>query len=454
MIASSDTHEQQQSFRDHRPKYPPRYPTDPADGAPDLADFELFTKGQPYEGYRYLRERAPVAWCEEPGTGPGFWSVSRYADVITVENDPRTYSSQMGGINIATGNELQIEPAPPVQRLFTATVHNMICLDGLMHRNLRMEHMPFFNARFVEALRQKVRKKVSLLLDRIAELKECDLVANLSAELPLFTLSEILGIPEADRPRLVDWMHYLEMAQAITTRQSLGITDLSAEELRLMEKFPAKMDEAFRYGLDMLYDRRLHPQEDLLSAIAQATLEDEPLSDEFLDGSWLLILFAGNDTTRNSISGTMNLLTRFPKQKKRLLDDASLLKNGMQEAIRMVSPVIYMRRTATRDAILNDQQIAAGEKVVMWYGSANRDESIFPDADLYDVSRPNAARHLAFGRGPHVCLGKSVALMQLEETYGQILQRFPEMAATAEPRIAPSNFVHAIQSLPVSITGG
>jgi cytochrome P450 len=186
-----------------------------------------------------------------------------------------------------------------------------------------------------------------------------------------------------------------------------------------------------------------------MSAIARAQVDGELLSDEYLDGSWLLIVFAGNDTTRNTLSGAMKLLTEFPEEKGKLISEPNLLGNAADEFIRMVSPVIYMRRTALKDAHIADQKIAEGEKVIMYYGAANRDSAVFENPDILNVSRPNANKHIAFGYGPHVCLGKRVAQIQLEEAYRQLLDRLPDIEWTGEIDIAPNNFVHAIRKLGV-----
>jgi cytochrome P450 len=188
-----------------------------------------------------------------------------------------------------------------------------------------------------------------------------------------------------------------------------------------------------------------------MTGIARAQVDGTLLSDEYLDGSWLLIVFAGNDTTRNTLSGAARLLTEFPDQRRILAAEPALLGNAANEFIRMVSPVIYMRRTATKDTDLAGQKIAEGEKVIMYYGAANRDPAVFAAPDVLDVRRANADKHIAFGFGPHVCLGKRVAQIQLEEAYRQILQRFPDIQWTGEIDIAPNNFVHAIRSLPVRL---
>jgi cytochrome P450 len=202
----------------------------------------------------------------------------------------------------------------------------------------------------------------------------------------------------------------------------------------------------------MLHKRRADPQQDLLTAIARAQVDGDLLSDEYLDGSWLLIVFAGNDTTRNTLSGSMKLLTEFPEERAKLIANPALMPGAVNEFIRMVSPVIYMRRTATVDTEINGQKIAEGEKVIMYYGAANRDAAVFADPDRLDVTRANADKHIAFGYGPHTCIGKRVAQIQLEEAYRQILARFPDMRWTGEIDIAPNNFVHAIRKLDVTFT--
>ena len=191
---------------------------------------------------------------------------------------------------------------------------------------------------------------------------------------------------------------------------------------------------------------------DLMSAIARATIDGELLRDEYLDGSWLLIVFAGNDTTRNTISGSMKLLTEFPDQKQALLADMSLLPNAVDELIRMVSPVIYMRRTATsrhRSRRPEDRRRRKGHHVFFRGQPRSR---VFPDPDRLDIRRANASKNIAFGFGPHVCIGKRVAQLQLEEVYRQLLTRLPDIEYAGGIDVAPNNFVHAIRKLPVRFT--
>lgn len=416
----------------------------------DLTDIGSFAHGQPYADFARMRAEAPVMWHPETRHGgPGFWAVTRHADVMAVNGDPATFSSQRGGILMAAG-----KPEARHALLYRASMDAMINLDGGNHLQLRREHMPYFTPSYLRGVTERVKGEVTRLLDGMADKGECDLVENFSAVLPLFTLCEILGVPPEDRPKFLKWMHYLESAQNMAAEQATAGVAPTLELMQFIADFNNNVEEMFDYGRHMLHKRRADPKEDLLSAIARAQVDGAQLSDEYLDGSWLLIVFAGNDTTRNTLSGSMKLLTEFPDQHARLAADPSLLPGAVNEFIRMVSPVIYMRRTATRDAEINGQKIAEGEKVIMWYGAANRDEAVFAEPDRLDVTRPNADKHIAFGYGPHTCIGKRVAQIQLEEAYRQILARFPDMRWTGGIDIAPNNFVHAIRKLDVSFTPG
>jgi cytochrome P450 len=409
----------------------------------DLAHFSAFTGGQPFDAFKSMRENAPVCWCKEPAElGGGFWALTRYDDVRAVSLNPQVFSSQKGGILMAYGNPAQRHPV-----LHRASLDQLINMDQPIHFELRREHLPFFTPKYVADLKLKVEGKVTTLLDTMAPMGKCDLVEHLSAELPLFTLSEILGIPESDRPKLVRWMHYLEIAGYVMAEKNFGAVDPN-----FFGDFMSNVAEMFEYGRDILLKRRADPKQDLLTALAHAKVAGDVLPDNYLDGSWLLIVFAGNDTTRNSISGTMKLLTEFAAEKARVQANLALLPTMVDEAIRMVSPVMYMRRTATKDTEIRGQKIAEGEKVIMYYGAANRDPAMFADPDRFDAGRTSAKDHVAFGIGPHVCLGQRVANMQLEAVYRQIFTRFPDMRWTGEIDIAPNNFVHAIRKLGVEFT--
>lgn len=410
----------------------------------DLTDPQVFSSRGDYahDAFAKMRDEAPVMWHPEH-VAAGFWAVSTYELVKKVELDPETYSSQRGGILMTYG--LPEHPRHPL--LHSSSLNSLINLDRPYHTPLRMEHMQFFRQGFVAELRKRVDVYVGELLDAMAKQGPVvDMVEMFSAELPLFTLCEILGVPAADRPKLVHWMHFLETSQYQAQQEGLG--NVSQEQIMT---FLSEIQAMFEFGRHLLEERRREPKEDLLSAIANVKIDGKPLSPEFLDGSWLLIIFAGNDTTRNSLSGTMRLLTQFPDQKAKLQADESLYPNFVHEAIRMVSPVTYMRRTVTKQTELGGQTLAEGDKVVMYYPAANRDPAKFANPNQFDITRENAKDHLSFGHGPHVCLGQRVANMQLEAAFKQILTRFPNVRATGEMTLAPNNFVHAISSLMVDL---
>ena len=432
------------------PAYKEKYNFNPSD---QLNNLDLFTKGQPFSLYKDLRENAPVFYHEPMPSDPepGYWVLTKYEDIKYVSMNPKIFSSQYATGNLLTlGTEENRHP-----KLFKSTIDHMLNLDGEMHLGLRKEHMPFFKPDYINVLRKKVSSKVGLLLDNIAPLGECNLVSEVSQQLPIFTLSEILGIPEEDRQKLVSWMEFLELAQYFTyemiKEQNEGKTD-STPDPAMIDMFNAMVDEMFDYGRFILNSKRENPSEDLLSAIANAEIEGEKLSQEFLDGSWLLIIFAGNDTTRNTLSGGIKLLYDNQKQKELLIDDLELLPNFVNETVRCVSPVIHMRRTTLEETEINGQKIGPHEKIALWYGAANRDPAIFENPDDFNILRENADKHLAFGFGRHSCIGKPVALMQLQEFYSQFLTRFPDFEMNGKWKVAPNNFVHAIQEMPIKFS--
>lgn len=429
------------------PTFGQTYPTLPG---VDLIDIKGFTRGQPWAEFAAMREQAPVMWHPEPRGGTGFWAVTGYEDVKRVNGDPETFSSETGGILMALGPQETRHPT-----LFSASTNSLINLDGRPHRQLRKEHMPYFTATYMRGLRDRVSAEVTRLLDTMAPLGKCDFVEKFAQRLPIFTLCEMLGVPVEDRERFINWIHFLEMAQQIAMEQIdqlAGLSEPNPQIAAFIELFNKNVAEMFEYGRDMLAKRRRDPQADLMSAIANAEVEGEKLPGEYLDGAWLLIVFAGNDTTRNSLSGAMKLFTENPEQKALLQADGSLLTNAVHEITRMVSPVIYMRRTATADVEVHGQKIAEGEKVIMYYGAANRDPAMFPDPDRFDITRANAEKNIAFGHGPHICIGRMTAQLQLEEAYRQIFHRFPDIRWSGDMDIAPNNFVHAIKRLEVEFT--
>ena len=419
---------------------------------PELeTDFELsnpnsWKRGHPYELYERMRTEAPVMWSTMRSGASRYWSVSRYEDIKSVELQPAVFSSARGGINLAVPERKHWKP----EILIRASMDNLISMDEPQHMQMRIQQKDFFIPAYVAELREKVRAKVDLLCDDLeANGPVVDFVEAFSNELPLYTLCEMLGVDEADRPKIVHWMHYLEMASQF---MSNPLRTFMGEPL-FPFRFKKVVEEMFDYGARVMTDRRLNPRNDLLTVIAHSKLENEELPQECLDGSWLLIIFAGNDTTRNSLSGTIKLMTEFPDQRAMVLSDPSMIPQMSEEALRMVSPVKHMRRTAMEDTEINGQRIAKDEKVVMWYGAGNRDPEVFPNPDVFDMTRENVGKHIAFGHGVHKCLGSRVAQMQLRVAYEQLFARFPNIEFTGHIKYGPNALVHAISELKVNLYG-
>ena len=428
----------------NEPAFPPIYQ---AKDEFNLSSPVAFTGGHPFDYYKHLRDTAPITWSTMRHNADGFWSIVRYEDIKAAEVMPQVFSSERGSINLALPSKHLRFP----KKLIPAAVNSLINLDAPRHMQLRIQQKDFFIPKYVATLRSKVEAHVDGLLDDMeAAGPVVDFAKMFSEQLPLFTLCEMLGVDAQDRPNIVRWMHYLEMAQQVVA----DTWGTFKRDPGFLFRYNHNVKQMFAYGQRVMADRRANPREDLLTAIAHSTLEGELLPQEYLDGSWLLIIFAGNDTTRNSLSGTMRLLTEFPDQKQMVLEDPALIPKMLQEALRMTTPVINMRRTALEETEIAGQKIGKDEKVVFWFGAANRDPEVFPDPDRFDIHRENASKHFAFGHGPHKCLGSRIANMQLRIAYEKILDRFPNIKWTGQQTIGPNNFVHAISSLEVNLYGG
>ena len=412
----------------------------------NFGDPAAWTKGHPFDVYKKMREQAPVMWSPGEKGLSGIWSLTRYDDIKQTELAHSVFSSQRGSINMAVPDRTQWRP----EKLMPAAMNSLINMDEPLHREMRMQQSDFFFPAYVATIRDRVATHIDGLLDEMERKGPVvDFAKMFSDELPLFTLCEMLGVDDRDRPAIKVWMHHLELAAQFLANP----WQTFFSEPMFPFRFNRVVTDMFAYGERVMADRRANPREDLLTIIAQSKLNGELLPQEFLDGSWLLIIFAGNDTSRNSLSGTIRLMNEFPDQRAMVLEDPSLIPQMSEEALRMVSPVIHMRRTATEDAEINGQKIAEDEKVVLWYGAANRDPDVFPNPDTFDMHRPNVEKHLAFGHGVHKCLGSRIAKMQLRLAFERIFERFPNITWTGKQTISPNALVHAISSLQVNLYG-
>ena len=400
----------------------------------ELDKWETFINGQPFDLFKRLRREAPIYWHEESlDFEPGFWALTKHEDIVRVSKDPLTFSSAVGGHLMSMGDPEVVDPTA-----VAAIVGNMIGMDPPDHQIYRKMVAPSFTPKAIKALEVDMRAKIRELLENVEDKGEFNFVTEISEQLPLWVLCEMMGIPESERPKIRDLVN--------------NLTDASIQQ-DPNNSFQIWVNymELFKMGRDMIEERRKNPTDDLMSVVANTKIEGGELPPELLDGFFLLMVIAGNETTRNTLTGGLMALTENPEEREKLLKDPSLISNATDEMLRWVTSVIYFRRTATKDTNIRGQDIKAGDKVVMWYGSANRDEDVFADGDLFKVDRVNAKKHLAFGAGEHLCLGNRLGHMQIRILFEELLSRYPNIHSTSDPVRIPSNFLAGISELKVSI---
>ena len=400
----------------------------------ELDKWETFINGQPFDIFKRLREEAPIYWHEESlDFEPGFWALSKHEDIVRVSKDPMTFSSAVGGHLMTMGDPEVVDPSA-----VAAIIGNMIGMDPPDHQIYRKMVAPSFTPKAIRTLEGDMRLKIRELLENVEDKGEFNFVTEISEQLPLWVLCEMMGIPESERPKIRDLVNNL-------TDASIQQDPNNAFQIWV------NYMELFKMGRDMIEERRKNPTDDLMSVVANTKIEGGELPPELLDGFFLLMVIAGNETTRNTLTGGLMALTDNPEEREKLLKEPSLISNATDEMLRWVTSVIYFRRTATKDTNIRGQDIKAGDKVVMWYGSANRDEDIFEDGHLFKVDRENAKKHLAFGAGEHLCLGNRLGHMQIRILFEELLDRFPNIHSISDPVRIPSNFLAGISELKVRI---
>tara|TARA_B100000524_G_scaffold118236_1_gene57973 strand:+ start:1036 stop:2274 length:1239 start_codon:yes stop_codon:yes gene_type:complete len=400
----------------------------------ELDKWETFINGQPFDIFKRLREEAPIYWHEESlDFEPGFWALTKHEDIVRVSKDPMTFSSAVGGHLMTMGDPEVVDPSA-----VAAIIGNMIGMDPPDHQIYRKMVAPSFTPKAIRTLEGDMRLKIRELLENVEDKGEFNFVTEISEQLPLWVLCEMMGIPESERPKIRDLVNNL-------TDASIQQDPNNAFQIWV------NYMELFKMGRDMIEERRKNPTDDLMSVVANTKIEGGELPPELLDGFFLLMVIAGNETTRNTLTGGLMALTDNPEEREKLLKDPALISNATDEMLRWVTSVIYFRRTATKDTNIRGQDIKAGDKVVMWYGSANRDEDIFKDGHLFRVDRENAKKHLAFGAGEHLCLGNRLGHMQIRILFEELLDRYPNIHSTSDPVRIPSNFLAGISELKVRI---
>ena len=399
---------------------------DSSAGPVDLTDPESFVLGQPWESYRWLREHDPVHFHPET-EGPGFWAITRYADVRAVSRDTTTYSSWLGGVTASDSSPEQL----------VGQRQMLLYMDAPEHVRHRRLVSASFTPRAIRSWQARIDKRAAAIVDAVVERGECDLVSDIASELPTQVVADLMGIPAEDGRRLA---HLTEIMHA---------NNMSRHD----EERMAAAGEALRYCRDLAAAKRKSPGDDLATLLVQAEYEGSGLADRELMWFFLLLINAGGDTTRNLVSGAMEVLLQQPDQWARIVANPdSLMLTAVEELLRYVSPVVHMRRTAMVDTSLGGRTIAAGDKVVMFYPSANRDEEIWPDADRLNLGRtPNA--HMGFGGGgPHLCLGAHVARLEIGALIGQLARRIPDLEQAGPVRRLTSTFITGLSQFPIRYT--
>ena len=400
---------------------------------------------KPHAIFTQLRREEPVAWCPEPWGGPGFWSITKYDDIHAISKLPQVFSSdaRLGGITLPSVEMIANRQGIPLERLMESDSRfsqfeggrSMIMMDPPEHVQHRRMVAPGFTPQRLEALIPRIRERARVILDAIGDRNECEFISSVAAELPIQMLAELFGVPQEDRHMLFQWSNVI-----------IGAEDPDISTSReLREK--VFMDLAM-YAMKLYAARKEHPGDDLITMLVNTQVNGESMSLPDYLSAFILLVVAGNETTRNSISGGTLALSQFPAEKKKLLDDPSLIGGAVDEIMRWVHPVIYMRRTALADHTLRGVTIKKGDKVALWYMSGNRDEEKWADPFKFNVTR-GGTRHLSFGYGQHLCIGWRLAEIQLTVLLEEMLARYPDIEVTGGITKMRTNFLNSIKTMQV-----
>ncbi|MFZ9426615.1 MAG: cytochrome P450 [Ilumatobacteraceae bacterium] len=385
--------------------------------------------------FRTLRDEKPFAFFEERviedapfPPGPGYYAVTRHDDIWQISRNPQLFCSGKGS-NIG---DLPVE----MNEFFGS----MINMDDPKHFRLRNIVSRGFTPKEVSRIEDQVRDRAAKLVTDLIERfpnGECDFVEEVAAALPLAIICDMMGIPEEDHKKIFHWTNVI-----------LGVGD--PEFVGSYEDLMTVALEMFMYAQALGESRVGNPQDDVTSAMMNAVVDGERLTPQEFGSFFILLVVAGNETTRNAISHGMKLLTDFPDQRKIWFDDFDThTRSAVEEIVRYATPVIHFRRTVTEDTVLSGQPLKAGEKVVMFYASGNRDERVFDNPHAFDVTRPVAPAQVGFGAGgPHFCLGANLARREIQVMFDEIRRRLPNMRITGEPAYLQSSFINGIKRMP------
>ena len=393
----------------------------------DLTDLSYFEDGPPYELFARMRSEASPHWNALAGDEPGFWSFTKAADIATISRDPTTFSSTQGVFATSHG-------AVP-HEVFAEIILGM---DPPRHTKQRNVVQAVFTPKLIRGKEAEIRATVTALIDDVIEKGACDFVDDIAVELPLRVIADMLGVPQADRRQLFEWTNTLSRAAA-TTDPQLGM---------------GAMLEIGGYLARFTAERKANPGNDLVSRMLTAKVDGESLSEGEVTSFFALLMFAGNDTTRNTASGCMRALIENDGERQKLIKNPDGIANAVEEMLRWVSPVIYFARVAQCDTEVGGHPIKEGERVAMWYASGSRDPEAVDDPDRFDVSREKTPHQAFGGGGPHFCLGNGLARLELRVLFEELMRRMPDMKIAGPITRAKSNFSNELTSMPVTFTPG
>jgi cholest-4-en-3-one 26-monooxygenase len=407
----------------------------------NLLDPDIFTEGVPHEWFTRLRNNAPVYHHPEPN-GPGFWVISKHEDIGIVGRDPKTFSSaaKYGGV---VG--LEDPPTPEAKKELEEAAalqgNMMLYMDPPDHTLYRKIVHDGFRPRMIWALEEKIRERaVRTIEDAIAK-GSCDFVTEIAAEVPLQAIAELLGVPMEDRHKLFDWSN--RMIGSIDPEYAV-----SEEHVRNAQV------EMFMYAKELADERKANPRNDIVTTLLQSEVDGHSLSELDFNLFFLLLAVAGNETTRNAMSHGMAAFLDNPDQYQVLVEDPSVIDLAVEEIVRWASPVMYFRRNVTQDYELRGTQLKAGDKVSIWYISANRDEDVFTDPFAFNIRRDHIAEpHVAFGHGQHFCLGFNLARLEIKVVFEELAKRVTKIESVGDISRLRSNFIAGIKHLPVRFAG-
>lgn len=396
----------------------------------DLLDLSRFQRDEQHDMFAYLRAHDPVSWHDHP-KGRGFWNVVRYDDVVEVSREPQLFSSRVGGINILDPEEMEVEIDP------RGTM--MVTMDPPGHSRLRRLVTGNFTPRALRPVEAYLRGRTALAIDRVIEEGGCEFVRDIAAELSLEALGRVIGVPEKD----------LRMVGGLGDKFGIAGADKDTVAAATTAAW-----ELYNYFTELAGSPRPESGDDVLAKLLAAEIDGERLSEFELNLFLLLLIGAGQESTRHLMSWGVYMLARHPDQLALLAEQPDLVPGAVEEILRWASVGQHFRRTATADTEIAGQKIRAGEKVVLWFISANRDEAVFADPFSFSVTR-NPNDHIAFGgRGPHLCLGASLARIELRVMLDEVLARMPDISLAGQPELLASNFHRGIEHLPVQFTPG